>query len=454
MMNPREEDGEPTVAVVPGGIPARFRSGGYSSFLVVWAGQLVSWLGTGLSSFGLVVWLFQETKSATPYAIAFLTSSLPAILFAPIAGRFADRRDRRSVMLLADSADALVTLSIFMLVSTGTLRPWMVYILTFVSSACQAFQEPAWAAAVPTMVPAFRLDRANGLSGLSNALSTLLPPLLAGALFGILGLKGLLLVDFVTYFAALASLSLVRIPKVVPTEDRHGGSGFLSDAAFGFRYLARVPGLLGLMFFFSFVNFCFNFCMVLVGPMVMPVGGSAAFGAIQSIFGLGALLGGAVVAAFGAPNRGRVPFAVACIAVAAAGVLAAGLRPGLAWVGAGLFVMMFSTQIGGAAVAKIFQTKIEAGAQGRTQAARTIVARSLMPVAFLAAGPLVDRVFGPALMEGGALASTALGRVVGVGAGRGAGLLVAVSGAALLVATLSVALSPRIRHLEKAPDRL
>ncbi len=431
--------------------PASSQAKSLRPFLLIWSGQLVSMLGTGLSSFGLLVWLLSTTREATPYALAFLTATLPGILFAPAAGHLADRRDRRLVMIVADSFDALITLAVAILVFTEALRPWMVYILTFLSSTSQTFQEPAWSAAVPSIVPRDRLDRANGLASLSQALASLIPPLLAGLLFSAIGLKGLLVIDFVTYFFALGGILLVRLPRIQATE-APGTEGkratILGDALFGFRYMAGIKGMLGLVCYFAFVNFCLNFAMVLLGPMVLPAGGSAGLGIVQSVFGLGALAGGLAVAVFGGPRKNRIPFLVACLGVAALGVMAAGLRPGLAWAGAGVFLMIFAIQVGGAASQKVFQTRIEAGAQGRTKAARSMLSTSLMPLAFLSAGPLVDRLAGPALLPGGSLSASWVGRILGLGEGRGAGLLFVVSGTVLLIVTLAVLASPGIRRLE------
>jgi len=146
--------------------------------------------------------------------------------------------------------------------------------------------------------------------------------------------------------------------------------------------------------------------------------------------------------------RGTFVLAAACLGLASLGVVAAGIRPGLAWAGAGVFVMIFAIQLGSASAQVVFQTRIEAGAQGRTKAARAMLSTSLMPLAFLSAGPLVDRLAGPALLPGGSLSASWVGRILGLGEGRGAGLLFVVSGTVLLIVTLAVLASPGIRRLE------
>lgn len=424
---------------------------GLGTFTIVWAGQLVSMLGSGLSNFGLVVWLYERTQAATPYALAFLTATLPGILLAPLAGHLADRKNRKAIIMLADTGNALVTLGILLLVATQRLEPWMVYVITFLSSSFGTFQEPAWSAAVPTIVPKEELGRANGLSGVSQALSTLLPPILAGILFNRIGLTGLVAIDFMTYFAAVGTMAFVKIPRVKATESPDGKESFLSDVAFGFRYLARKKGLLGLVFYFATANFCLNFAMVLLGPMILPASGSAGLGVAQTAFGAGALVAGLIVAVWGGPKKARVPFVMASLFVSALGLIVAGLRPALALQSAGLFILLFAIQMANAA--PIFQTKIEAGAQGRTRAARSMIAMSLMPVASLTAGPLADRVFGPALLPGGSLAPGLVGRLMGTGAGRGSGLMFVLAGILLILATLAAWLMPDVRRIEEnLPD--
>lgn len=424
---------------------------GMATFCTVWAGQLVSMLGSGLTSFGLMVWLYEKTQAATPYALAFLTSVLPAIVFAPFAGHFADRRSRKKVIILADSGDAVVTLAVLILAATKRLEPWMVYIIAFFSSSFECFQGAAWASAVPTIVPKAKLGKANGLSSVSEALASLIPPLVAGLLFDRIGLSGLIAIDFATYFFALAGILAVKIPRVQAVETGKTGGSVLADAAFGFRYLREKKGMLGLVIYYATVNFFANFAMVLLGPMVIPASGTSGLGIVQTAMGAGALSGGLACAIWGGPKRKRIPFIMLCIAVASLGLAATGLRASVVLESAGLFVLLFAVQMSNSV--PLFQTKIEAGAQGRTKAARSMISMSLMPLAFLSAGPLSDYVFEPCLKAGGALASGPVGALMGTGPGRGTGFLFVLAGACLLAVTAIVRLMPGIRDLdERLPD--
>jgi Arabinose efflux permease len=428
-------------------------------FFVVWGGQFISVLGSGLSNFGIVFWLYQKTGAATPFAIAALTSVLPMIIFAPVAGSLADRWNRKKLMIIADSCDAVVTLCILGLVAAGRLEPWMVYVLSFFGSTFATFQSAAYSAAVPTLVPESQLARANGLISVSQASSNILPPAIAGALIGSIGLQGLIVIDLCSYAFAVAGALATRIPQpvAVKTSDEDGPESGLraamADAAFGFRYLADRRPLLLLVIYFSLVNFCLQFLSVLLGPLVIPIGGSAGYGLAQTVIGLGSLAGGLVVSVWGGPKKRRMPWVVGGLGGSALGLGIVGLRPQLGLIALGLFAMMICLDLGGAIWSSVIQRKIEPGAMGRVNGARSILAGALMPFAYLLAGPLADKVFGPLFAAGGGAEGTFVARIVGVGPGRGIGFMLVASAALLALGSFAAAASPHIMRLdEEIPD--
>jgi len=130
-----------------------------------------------------------------------------------------------------------------------------------------------------------------------------------------------------------------------------------------------------------------------------------------------------------------------------------GLCPSVAIAGVGLFSFFFFASFGNASSQALWQTKVAAEVQGRVFTVRRMVARSCQPLGFLLAGPLCDRAFEPLLLAGGPLAGTPLGSLIGVGPGRGTGLLIVV-GSLLFVAIASISLlHPRIRQIEsEIPD--
>lgn len=427
------------------------------TFFIIWAGQLVSIIGSGLTGFGLAVWIYEQTGQATPFALTVMFGNLPQVLLSPFAGALVDRWNRRLVMIVADTGSALITLVFFLLLAFGQLAIWQIYLGVILSSVLASFQEPAYTASITMLVPKKDLPRANGLMQMGQALQMLIAPVLAGVLFVSIGLRGIILIDVVTFLFAVGALLLVHIPQ--PKRDSQMDSAQSSgslwrEAAFGWHYLRARQGLFGLLIFFALVNFFLNFSAVLLGPMILSFGTAAGLGTAQTMGGVGMLIGSIAMSAWGGPKR-RIPAVIGFLFLASCGLFIAGLQSSVWVIAVGMFLLMFSVPFGSGLSQAIFQTKVEPAVQGRVFSIRTMISRSMMPIAFLLAGPLADQVFEPLLREGGALASTWIGTLVGVGPGRGIGALYLASAVVLWVASGLAWANPHIRHVETdLPDAI
>lgn len=425
---------------------------GMRTFLIIWLGELISIVGSGMTGFALGVWIFQRTGEATPFALTVLFANLPRVLLLPAAGTLADRWNRRWLMILSDLGAALTTLAVVILLSLGSLEIWHIYIIVSLGSVFGAFQEPAYRSSITMLVPKEHLGRASGMMSAGDAISMLIAPLLGGMLFGIIGMRGIVIIDFVTCFFAVGALLLVRIPQPATSAEEKGKPRSMrSDMAFAWGYLVQRPGLFWMVWYFALVNFLFNLVMVLNGPLVLSFADAQTYGLIQVVSGVGMLAGSILMGAWGGPKR-RVVGIFAFIALSAVGLVVMGIQPSPWLIGAGLFLMLFGVPIGSGCSAAISQTKIEPSVQGRVFAMRGMISQSMMPVAFLIAGPLADKVFGPLMMESGALAPV-LGPILGVGTGRGIGLMFVAAGLILLAVTALAWGNHHIRNVEtELPD--
>lgn len=430
------------------------RPAGMRTFLIIWIGQVISIAGSSLTNFGLGVWIFQKTGDATPFALTVLFGSLPRVFLLPVAGSLADRWNRRWLMILADTGNALATLAIVVLLALGSLEVWHIYLLSVVGSALGTFQGPAYQASITMLVPKKHLTRANGLVQSADALGGILAPLLAGFLFVTIGLGGILLIDFVTYFFALFALLLVRIPQPsLETSAAEEKGTIAGDVRFAWRYLRDRPGLLGLLFYYASVNFFLSTVFVLSGPLVLSQHDADVYGVIQMALGIGGLVGGLVASTWGGPQKHLVRAAIGGIALYMLGIIVAGLGIHPAFPALGLAFNLFVVTIVQSISNAIWQMKVAPEVQGRVFSLRYMLATIITPLAYLAAGPLADQVFEPLLLEGGALASTALGTLLGTGPGRGIGLIYVLSGVMVILISAIAYLSPRIRQLEEeVPD--
>jgi DHA3 family macrolide efflux protein-like MFS transporter len=186
---------------------------GMFGFTLVWIGQLVSILATQMTTFALTIWVFQKTGSATSLALVQVFFITPLLLVSPIAGVMVDRHNRKLMMMVSDLTAGLATVAILVLQYLGVLEVWHLYVAAVFQGLGNSFQWPAYSAAISTMLPKEQYGRANGMMSLLEMGPGIFAPLLAGALFPIIGLTGVLSFDVITFIFAIVVLIWVRIPQ-------------------------------------------------------------------------------------------------------------------------------------------------------------------------------------------------------------------------------------------------
>jgi MFS transporter, DHA3 family, macrolide efflux protein len=429
---------------------------GMPAFILVWFGQVVSLLGTGMSQLALGLWAWQQTGSATALAMMTFFATVPTIALGPVAGALVDRWDRRAVLIGSDLVAGLATIGILVLYSLDQLAIWHLYVAGALAGASQAFQWPAYSAAITVLVPKAHYGRANGMVSLAEPLGAIAAPALAALLIAIIGIGGVLLIDFATFLVAVLALLLVRVPSPPPSAEGASAArnSLREDATFGFRYIWARPGLLGLLSVFLCFNLFSAFSFGLMGPYVLArSGGDAqAMGTVMSFFGLGGVAGGIAMSVWGGPRR-RIDGVLIGMALSSIfGVCLIGIGQSLAVWAAAVFVVSALMPMTNGSSQAIWQSKVPPDLQGRVFAARLLIARVCFPLGLVIAGPLADLIFEPQMQPGGALAET-FGWLVGVGPGAGMGLMFVASGLLCLVVALGAYAIPQIRDLEaNLPD--
>ena len=428
---------------------------GMRTFIIIWLGQLVSLIGSGLIGFALAVWVYDQTGQATPFAMTALFSVLPRILLSPIGGALSDRWNRKAIMLISDSLAGLTTLATAFLLLTGRMEIWMIYVISALEAIFGAFQQPAYSASIVMMVPKEQLTRANSMMQMGEAIQSIITPILAGALVTTVGMKGIIIVDITTYLLALMTLIFVRIPQPERKQETGKKISVFKDVAFGWHYLVARKGLLGLLLYYASVNFFLNISAVMLGPLILSFGSATSLGVAQTVMGVGMLAGSLIMSVWGGVKKGKVRAIIGFIVLSAVGFMIAGFQPSLLFVSIGLFLLMFFLPFGSGPSAALLAAKVAPDVQGRVFATRSMISQSMMPFAFILSGILADNVFNPLLVEGGKLANTFIGRWLGVGPSRGIGLMMITSGLFLLVVSLLVYLNPRVRNIEsEIPDAI
>ncbi|ATB48691.1 MFS transporter [Corallococcus macrosporus] len=417
------------------------------SAVAIWLGQVLSLLGSGLTSFALGVWTYKTTGDVTQYALVMLAATLPGILLGPVAGALVDRWNRRWVMVLSDTAAGLSSLALALLLFNGLLQPWHAYVTTAVVSTASAFQQPAFAVLVSTVVPQQHLGRANGLVQVGLAFSQLVAPLLSATLLEVIELKGILLIDATTLVLGTLPLLLARISRehlVSSSGEAH--PSLLESVRAGGAYLRASPGLLALIGFLAVSNFLTGTVEVLVTPLVLSFADVRTLGALTTAGGVGMLGGSVLISAWGGPKRlvhGVLGFQFTCgLALVCVGLATA--VPVLAGVA---FAFFFGLPIINGASQALLQRIVPLALRGRVFAFTGTITGAMLPLAYSISGPLADHVFEPAMASGGSLVPL-LGPLLGEGPGRGIALMFVIAGALSLLLTLLSTLYRPLRELE------
>ncbi len=426
------------------------RPTGMPAFVIVWIGQIVSVLASAMSQFGLTIWMYQQTQSATAMGLMQVFFITPFLLLSPIAGVMVDRYNRKLMMMLSDLAAVTATFGIFLLYATGNLQFWHLYVAAVLNGIGNTFQWPAYSAAISTMVPKEQLGRANGLMSLIEAGPGVLAPTLAGALLPLVGLTGLLFFDFITFFVAIGGLLLVRVPQ--PSRSAEGAAAeagnLWQQSIFGFKYILVRPSLLGLQMVFFFCNLFSGIAFTLLAPMILARTGqnSVIFGMVESMLAVGGIVSGVAMSVWGGFKR-RVHGVLLGWIITSVGIILLGFGQGLSlWIPAAIIASVVNALINGSNQA-IWQSKVAPDLQGRVFSARRLIAWMTSPITPIIAGTLADFVLEPAMRANGSLAGL-FGGWVGTGPGAGMGLLIILSGLGSLAIGVGGYFIPVIRNAE------
>lgn len=419
---------------------------GMKTFIVIWFGQLISILGSSLTSFALGIWTYQQTGSVSQFAIVLFASTLPPVLLAPFAGLLADYWNRRWLIILADTGSALSTLVVVVLLLTNHLEAWHIYLTAGFSAIMGTIQGPAYIVTIPLLVPPDQLGRANGMGQFSRSLGQLIAPILGGFLLVSIGLPGIITIDLLTFLVAVTTMLIVRFPDR-PRATQHAARESRTQAiTAGWRYIIQRPGLLALLIYFALINFFLGSIEVLVTPLALSVTSADMLGVILFTGGLGMVAGSLTMSFWGGPRRKIYGILVAQL-IGGLCVLLAGLNTHVLVFVAVAFIYFFGVPIGDGCSTMILQQKVATYVQGRVFALVGAITSFVLPISYLIVSTLVDRVFEPLMMPDGALAGT-MGPLIGVGEGRGIALMFATMGLLAMVVTLLAYLYPPLRLIE------
>lgn len=424
---------------------------GMRGFLVIWLGQVISILSSGMTNFALSIWLYERTESATAMALVQVFYITPFLLMSIPAGVLVDRYSRKLMMAVSDLTAGAATLGVLVLFWLGRLEVWHIYVAAVFYGLGNTFQWPAYSAAISTMLPKEEYSRANGLMSLMEAGPGVLAPILAGALLPLLGIRGILLLDVVTFVLAVGALTLVHVPAPRRSAESAAlGGNILKEAWGGFQYILERKPLLGLQVVFLFGNLFAGIAFAVMAPMILARTNTNAliFGTVQTAGAIGGVAGGVLMSVWKGFRR-RVQGVllgwtlVGIVEMMLLGVGRGALAWGIAVATGGLLGALMN-----ASNQAIWQSKVAPDLQGRVFSARRLIAWFTQPISPLIGGLLADRWLEPAMRDAGSGLARTFGWLVGTGPGAGMGLLVVGCGLAVTVVALTAWGLPMVRNVE------
>lgn len=392
----------------------------FKKYIIMWLSQSVSQLGSAMTSFALILWIYTVKHSALTVSLMSFCSYVPYILISPFAGTFVDRHSKKKIMLIADSIAALCTCSVLLLTLSGRLQIWHIYVINSVIGCMNAFQSPASSVALGKLVPQDKLANVSGMNSFSGSLTSVLTPVLAATLFALDGLSLILFIDLVSFAAAfLILLFVITIPEDMPSKERR--DSIFSGCKEGFRFLWHDKGILMIVLTMALLNFFSRLTYEnILSPMLLSRSGdnSLVLGIVNAVMGLGGILGGLLVSA-GKLSKDNIRM----IYVSAA--LSFGLGDLLMGVGQNIYVWSIAGLAASLPIAfinagqnVILYKKVPPEMQGRLFAVRNAIQYSTIPLGILLGGFLADYVFEP-FMQGSSPAASMLQKLVGTGSGNG-----------------------------------
>ena len=397
-------------------------------FFLLWSTQSLSQLGSAMTSFALTLWLYQETGSALQTALLSVCSYAPYVCVSIFAGALSDRWDKKRVMLACDTFAACCTVAVLALLRGGLLAPWQLYALNALNGLMGSIQQPAGDVAMTLLIPPERYQQTSGLRSFSNALVTILNPVLATALYTLAGMESVILFDLAAFAAAFCTLLFgIRLPELPRREERES---VLSSVRAGLAYLREHGLILALMLFLAAVNLVASAFDAVLPALILPRanGGETVLGMVTSCAGIATLLGSVLAAALPAPkDRVRVIVLTMLFSLGTENYLLAFARTPFWWCLAQLIGWIL-VPLMNANLDVILRSTIPVELQGRVYACRNTLQFFTIPIGFLCGGWLVDGVCEP-LMEA-AVPDGLLTALFGSGKGSGAALTMLMLGVA------------------------
>jgi len=417
-------------------------------YLMLWASQAFSGLGSAMTSYALVIWSYTQEGSALVTSMLMVCSYAPYVIFSIFAGALSDRWNKKKTMLVCDSIAAVTTVIVLILLQSGRLEIWHIYILNAVNGLMNTVQRPASDVAVTRICPKKYYQKIGGMQYLSSSLNSILTPIIATAILGIAGIQIIILFDLASFMVAFIVLALwIRIPEEENPEEEK--EKLMDSVKEGIQYLKKERGIFDLILFLAAINLVASIYEAAFPAMALSRNGGSekALGMVNAVIGVSTLAGSFLATFMKEPkSRVRVICNTLLFSMSFENFMLGLSQNVWIWCLGGflgwIFIPLMSTNL-----SAIMRLHIPQNMQGRVFAVRNSLQFFTIPIGYFMGGMLVDYVFEPIMAA--QKAESLLIKIFGAGKGSGAAFLFFVIAFAGIGVCLYFRRSRHIWELEK-----
>ena len=397
--------------------------------MLLWVGAMISSIGSGLTSFGLGVYIFQKTGSAADMALVTLLGFLPTLLLSVPAGVLADKYDRRILMMIGDGLSAMGILFILVCMMTGEAQLWQICMGVFVSGSFSALLEPAFRATITDLLTKEEFSKASGLVSMAGSARYLFSPIIAGLLLSVSDVKLLLVIDICTFVLTVAGVAVIR--KSIAKKTKEDDKPFLASMKEGWTFLRQKRGVFVLVILSSVITLFIGMFQILAEAIVLSFTDAKTLGIAETICASGMLVSGILLGIRGI-KKGFVKVLSLSLMLSGLFIIGYGLFENINLISAFGFLFFAAIAFSNNSLDYLVRTNIPDEVQGRVWGLIGFISQIGYVISYATSGVFADF----------------LGDLTGRGVGRGSAMVVIISGICLIVISASVYLVKNIRRLE------
>lgn len=407
---------------------------GYSKFLILWIGNLISQIGGGLTAFGLGVYVFQKTGSAATMAIVTLLGFIPTLLLSVPAGVLADMFDRRILMMTGDGLSAIGVLYILICMMNGECAVWQICLGVFVSSVFSSLLEPAYRSTITDLLTKEEFTKASGLVSLAGSARYLISPVIAGLLLAAYEIKLLLVIDICTFFVTIIATAVVKRGLSDSRGDKR--PGFMESLKEGWRAVYTRKGVLQLIIISSCMSIFLGVIQVLCEPMILSFADSKTLGFAETVCALGMLVTALIIGVIGI-KKSHASVLGLSLAMAGVFMICFSLKENIYMICLFGFMFFAMLPIANSSLDYLARTNIPDALQGRAWGFIGFLSQLGYIPAYGLSGVFADR----------------SAHIMNISVGRGSAFVISIAGVMLIITSLISLFSKKIKNLETGEEK-